>query len=242
MMHRLNRMWNMMNRLHNRRQNKITRKHFILLLVCIVTGFMIGYSYNLAKDNKKVRSSYIEQEDTYRNELIEQQERNKELMDELNDLKAQIREYEKSFTENEEDYKELAEEAERLRLILGELPAHGEGIKVTLQDGQYDPKSTNPNDYIVHESHIFMVINELKISGAEAIAINGHRLKPNSYIHCNGPVITIDGKQYPAPFEIEAIGNADTLISSLKIAGGVFERLINDSIVVTIQGLEDIKM
>jgi len=232
----------MMNQLHNRKQNKFTRRHFIFLLVCIVTGFIIGYAYNSAKDHKKLNSSALDEEDYYRTELIEQQERNKELMDELNELKEQISQYEKSFTENENDYKELAEEAEKLRLMLGELPAHGEGIKVTLKDGDYDPKSTNPNDYIVHESHIFLVINELKISGAEAIAINGHRLKPNSYIHCNGPVITIDGKQYPAPFEIEAIGNSDTLISSLKVPGGVFDQLLNDSIVVTIQALDDIKM
>lgn len=231
----------MMGRLQHK-QGKITRKHFISLFVCIVTGFIIGYSYNLAKDDKTLRSKFLEQEDYYRTELINQQERNKELMDELNELKGQIREHEQSLTEHAEDYKELAQEAEKLRLILGELPAHGEGIKVTLKDGDYDPKSTNPNDYIVHESHIFMVVNELKISGAEAIAINGHRLKPNSYIHCNGPVITVDGKQYPAPFEIEAIGNSETLISALKITGGVFDQLINDSIVVTIQAVDNIQM
>lgn len=231
----------MMNR-HEKKYNKFTRNHMILLIVSIVTGFIIGYAYNLAKDDKKLVSKYLEQEDVYRTELIEQQERNKELKDELDDLKAQIRDYEKSFIKSENEYKELVQEAEKLRLILGELPAHGKGIKVTLQDGHYDPKTTNPNDYIVHESHIFMVINELKISGAEAIAINGHRLKPNSYIHCNGPVITIDGKQYPAPFEIQAIGNSETLISALKITGGVFDQLLNDSIVVTIQALDDIQM
>lgn len=232
----------MTNRLHNKKQNKFTRKHFLLLIVCIVTGFIIGYAYNLARDEKNVDTSYLEQEDMYRTELIEQQERNDDLLDELNTLRAQIREYEKVFSEEKDDYKELAQEAENLRLILGELPVHGEGIKVILKDGDYNPQTTNPNDYIVHESHIFMVINELKISGAEAIAINGERLKPNSYIHCNGPVITIDGKQFPAPFEIEAIGDSETLISSLKISGGVFDKLINDQIVVTMQELDHIQM
>lgn len=230
----------MMNRLHNKKQHKFNRKHFILLIVCIVTGFIIGYAYNIARDD--VDTVYLEQEDIYRTELIEQQERNHELMDELNALRNQIREYEKSFSEDENDYKELAQEAENLRLMLGELPVEGEGIKVILKDGDYNPNSTNPNDYIVHESHIFMVINELKISGAEAIAINGQRLKPNSYIHCNGPVITIDGKQFPAPFEVEAIGNSQTLISSLKLTGGVFDKLLNDQIVVTIQETDHIRM
>lgn len=218
--------------LHN---NKFTRKQLIVLIVCIVTGFIIGFSYNLTKDEQKMNSSYLEQEESYREDLIAQKERNKQLSDELTNLQNQIRDYEKSFAENKEDYQDLIEEAEALRLMLGEIPAVGKGIKVTLKDNEYNPNSTNPNDYIVHESHILSVVNELKISGAEAISINGQRLKSNSYIRCNGPVITVDGKQYPAPFVIEAVGDSDTLIASLKIVGGIFDKLLNDNIVVTIE-------
>ncbi len=212
-----------------------SRKQLVILIVCIVTGFIIGYSYNLSKDNMKVTSPYIDQEESYREELIGQQERNKELMEELNSLQNKIRDYEKTFASNEDQYENLVQEAERLRLILGEIPAVGQGVKITLDDGEYDPNNTNPNDYIVHESHIFKVINELKISGAEAISINGKRLETNSYINCTGPVISIDGEQFPAPFTIEAVGNPESLIASLKIVGGVFDQLINDQIVVTIE-------
>lgn len=226
----------------NKNPNKITRKQFLIFIVCITTGIIIGYSYKLSKDEIKVNTTYMEQEESYRNDLIVQQERNKELFEELNDLKGKIIQHEKSVASGEEQFKQLVEEAELLRSLLGEMPAEGEGIKVTLKDNEYHPNLTNPNDYIVHESHIFMVINELKISGAEAIAINGQRLKPTSYISCNGPVITIDGKQFPAPFEIEAIGNKKTLVSSLKIAGGIFDQLINDRIVVTIEERDLVKM
>lgn len=127
-------------------------------------------------------------------------------------------------------------------MLLGIIPAQGGGIQVTLKDNEYNPNSTNPNEYIVHESHVLSVINELKISGAESIAINGQRLKSNSYIRCNGPVITIDGKQYPAPFVIEAVGDSKTLVSSLKIVGGVFDQLLSDNIVVTIEEKNLIQM
>ncbi|RND01623.1 DUF881 domain-containing protein [Lysinibacillus halotolerans] len=225
--------------LHN---NKFTKKQFIVLIVCIATGFIIGYSYNLTKDKAKMNNSYVDQEESYREDLIEQQERNKELAEELNDLQDQIRDYEKSIAKNEDQYEDLIEDAEKLRLQLGLIPVKGEGIKVTLKDNVYDPNSTNPNDYIVHESHVLSVINELKISGAEAISINGQRLKSNSYIKCNGPVITIDGHQFPAPFVIEAIGNAETLMASLKIVGGVFDQLLMDNIVVTMEQSDRIQM
>ncbi|MBD8025859.1 DUF881 domain-containing protein [Ureibacillus sp. Re31] len=225
--------------LHN---NKFTKKQFIVLIVCITTGFIIGYSYNLTKDKEKMNNSYVDQEESYREDLIEQQERNKELAEELSDLQEQIRNVEKNFAKNEGQYKDLIEDAEKLRLQLGLIPVEGEGIKVTLKDNVYDPNSTNPNDYIVHESHVLSVINELKISGAEAISINGQRLKSNSYIKCNGPVITIDGHQFPAPFVIEAIGNSETLLSSLKIVGGVFDQLLMDNIVVTMEQSDRIQM
>lgn len=215
------------------------------MIVCVTTGFIIGYSYNQAKDNREagtINSELYEQEDSYREELITQQERNKELTEELNSLQEQIRKYEKSFASDEKDYKKLVEQAEDLRLLLGELKSDGKGIRITLQDGDYDPKSLNPNDYIVHESHVFKLLNELKISGAQAIAINGQRVLANSYIRCNGPVITIDGTQHPAPFVIEAVGDSDTLMASLNLNGGVVDQLLNDNIVVSLEEHQKLTM
>jgi len=229
----------------NSKGSFFTRKQFELLIVCVTTGFIIGYSYNQAKDNREagtINSELFEQEDSYREELITQQERNKELTEELNSLQEQIRKYEKSFASDEKDYKKLVEQAEDLRLLLGELKSDGKGIRITLQDGDYDPKSLNPNDYIVHESHVFKLLNELKISGAQAIAINGQRVMANSYIRCNGPVITIDGTQHPAPFVIEAVGDSDTLMASLNLNGGVVDQLLNGNIVVSLEEHQKLTM
>ena len=237
----------MMNNKSNNHPSKklaFSRKYIVLLIVCIVTGFIIGFSYNLSKDKRTLSSAspLFEQENQYREDLITQKERNKELTEELATLEEKIRTYEKEFSSNEEQYEQNRHDAEQLRLLLGFSSGVGQGIKITLQDGDYNPKTTNPNEYIVHESHIFKILNELKISGAEAIAINGQRLKLNSYISCNGPVITIDGQQYPAPFVIEAVGDQNALISSLELAGGVFDQLLNDQVNVTLERSDLIEM
>ena len=187
-------------------------------------------------------SSQFEQENQYIEDLISQKERNKELVNELAELEDKIRTYEKTYSSDEAQYEQNIQDAEQLRLLLGLSAGVGKGIKITLQDSDYKPQSTNPNEYIVHESHIFKVLNELKISGAEALSINGQRLKANSYISCNGPVITIDGQQYPAPFVIEAVGNQDALISSLELTGGVFDQLLNEQVVVTIERSDFVEM
>ncbi|MGE7090003.1 DUF881 domain-containing protein [Lysinibacillus sp. NPDC048646] len=234
----------MNNKKTNSKGNFFSRKQFELLIVCMTTGFIIGYSYNQAKDNRESGAidSQLLQEDSYREELIEQQERNKELTEEASALQEKIRKYEKQFVSSEKDYQQLVEQAEDLRLLLGDLNAEGKGLRITLQDGDYDPKSVNPNDYIVHESHIFKLLNELKISGAQAIAINGQRIMANSYIRCNGPVITIDGKQHPAPFVIEAVGDSATLSASLNLSGGVVDQLVNDNIVVSLEENQKLTM
>lgn len=215
-----------------------------MLIVCIVMGFIVGYSYNVAKDKQQVSSvtsNYYEQTESYRSDLIKQQESNLELENNLATLQRKIREYESAYSNANDSYEDMYKEVQQLRLLLGESPVVGDGISVTLSDGKANA-SDNPNDYIVHESHVFNVIHELKISGAEAITINGQRLKPNSYISCNGPVITVDGNQYPAPFVIEAIGNQNTLMSSMELTGGIVEQLLADNIVVSLAKEKNMQM
>lgn len=206
----------------------------------------MAYSYSLSSANKDTKEftggAFFDQEEQYRKELIDQQERNKDLRDELQLKQSEVQEYERSFADGENRYTEYAAEAEELRRFLGLVPVQGNGLKVTLQDGGYNPDSVNPNDYIVHESHVFQVINELYISGAQAISINGQRIHGNSYIVCTGPVITVDGVQYPAPFVIEAIGEPEVLTSSMELTGGIMDQLINDNIIVTLDEGQLIEM
>lgn len=221
-------------------------KSIIFSLVFLVLGFIMAYSYSLSQEEEAARNfdgkSFSEEEKRFRGELIEQQERNKSLREELQEKQATVQEYEDSFSDGENRFADYTEEAEALRRYIGILPVKGDGLKVTLQDGDYEPDSVNPNDYIVHESHVFQVINELYISGAQAISINGQRIHANSYIVCTGPVITVDGVQYPAPFTIEAIGEPDVLESSMKLSGGVMDQLVNDNIIVTLDAGQKISM
>jgi uncharacterized protein YlxW (UPF0749 family) len=223
----------------------MTKKYLMIVLVSIVTGYIIGYSYNLSKDRREsgtITSAEYQKESAYRQQLIDQQERNKQLVDELSLLEDKLRQFEQQVASEEQHYNDLLSEVNEIRFLLGHLPAKGEGVRIQLEDGDYNPLSTNPNDYIIHESHLFKLINELKIAGAEGIAVNGQRLHANSYIVCNGPVITIDGKQYPAPFTVEAIGNKETLVQALELTGGVVDQLLNDQIKITIEKRDQITL
>jgi len=220
-------------------------KSILFSIVFIVLGFMLAFTYKtLGKNNEdeNIHSSVFVNEEKYREDLIEQKERNKELSDEIGSKQEGIREYERSLSSREDDYADLVEEAKNLRLLLGVVPAVGSGVKVTLKDAEYDPIIQNPNEYIVHESHIFRVVNELRISGAQGLAINGQRITANSYIQCTGPVITVDGRTFPAPFVIEAIGDPEVLVAAMYLKGGVIDGLTHDNIVVTTEQIKDLRL
>ncbi|WP_153731205.1 DUF881 domain-containing protein [Sporosarcina obsidiansis] len=221
-------------------------KQLLFSVVFLVLGFILAFSYRTVgsshKELDEVQSELFLQEEQYREELIEQQERNKELTEELLEKQKEVRELEEDFSSREKNHAVLVEKARDLRLLLGVIPAKGTGIKVTLEDADYDPSTQNPNDYIVHESHVLRVINELKIAGAQGIAINGQRVNSNSYIKCTGPVIMIDGRTFPAPFTIEAIGDPKVLSPALHLKGGVVDGLLRDNIVVTTEEAKEIQL
>ncbi|THE14543.1 DUF881 domain-containing protein [Bacillus timonensis] len=144
--------------------------------------------------------------------------------------------------EQEQIYYNLVEEVEKYRMVVGEIGVKGPGVVVTLEDASYVPSGQDVNNYLVHESHLFKVINELYVSGAQAVSVNGKRLQSNSFIYCNGPVVVVDGAPFPAPFVISAIGDPDVLVPALNMNGGITDQLIQDNIVVKIENKAQIEM
>ncbi|MBN8191551.1 DUF881 domain-containing protein [Bacillus sp. NTK074B] len=214
---------------------KVRGKHVILSLVCLVLGFILAFSFSLANTEQAELGNRTngqwKQEEALRDQILEYQQKNNKLQEKLYEQQDKIGNMEKEFSKEKQIYFNLAEDAEKYRMYLGKTKVKGPGVTITLSDAQYDPEEENANNYIVHEHHVFKVINELYIAGASVVAINGQRLKHDSYILCNGPVIQIDGIDYPAPFKITAIGDPDVLSSAMNITGGVKDQLVNDNII-----------
>lgn len=218
-------------------------KNIIMTFVALVFGLMISYSYHLTAEQKshsKLTSSQFERDMQLRNELIQQEEKNQLLQKELDQKQKKLLEIEQELSGETQVYHNLAEDTEKYRMYLGKVKVKGSGVQVTLADSDYNPNEQNANQYIVHEHHVFKVINELNISGAVAIAMNGQRLSHNSYILCNGPVIEIDGRQHPAPFIITAIGDAEIMAASLNIEGGVKDILVNENVQFTLEKKDEV--
>jgi uncharacterized protein YlxW (UPF0749 family) len=229
-----------------RRMNKtmkIKGNYVLLSLVCLVLGFMVAYSYSITSEQLKEdqgQNRKWDREYELRSMLIEQEKTNAKLERQVSKLQKQARTEEQEFANQENKLSDVVKEVEQLRVYLGEVKVKGEGLEVTLSDSAKIPADKNVTNYLVHDGHIQALLNELRAAGANALAVNGQRLSANSYVTCIGPVINVDGTEYPAPFVITAIGNPEVLYGALNIAGGVIDQFVRDNITIKIEKKSDI--
>src|SRR5699024_12559836 len=76
------------------------------------------------------------------------------------------------------------------------------------------PDGVGFDDLIVHQQDLEAVINALWAGGAEAMAVQGHRVTSSSSIRCVGNVLLIDSSVYSPPYELSAVGDPRALTSS----------------------------
>jgi uncharacterized protein YlxW (UPF0749 family) len=216
-------------------KNKLKDKYFILLMIFALLGTLVtvqirstvGVQRESAKtlDTDRLKSQLdakIKAGEDYKAQ-IEKLETDKEafLASPVNDINA--------ASKNELDH---------LRLISGLTDVNGEGVVITLNDAE-SPDSESVMDFIIHDSDILNVVNQLRLAGALAISINNERIISTSEQLCAGPTIKINNNRYAVPYEIKAIGNSDALYTALK-GSNVVNEMIEQKKRVTLTQEKDI--
>jgi len=215
-------------------RNKVT-----LAVILLITGFFLSFSYQyvhkMNEQKTRISSEQWQRENDIRKQLIDEQDKNRELQAKLDNIRGEIQDEEKRLSDQEAASTSIVKKLNTYRMVNGETKVQGPGIEVTLSDADYSPDAGNPDDYIVHQQDIQEVIYELLAAGAEGVAVNGERFTARSYIECVGPVVKMDGHKHTAPFVISAIGSPSTLMGALNLNGGAAELLIARGISVTVE-------
>lgn len=147
------------------------------------------------------------------------------LSNEVKKLRGDLTRMENAVGDQTKQTKELNKSLQEAKLFAGLTEVEGPGIEVTLRD---DPKAADTgiggND-IIHDTDVLRVVNELWASGAEAIAVNKHRIVATSSFRCVGPVIHVDHVPISSPVRIQAIGDPETLEGALMLPLGVIQEI-----------------
>ncbi|TDA66964.1 MAG: DUF881 domain-containing protein [Clostridia bacterium] len=146
-------------------------------------------------------------------------ERKAQLEKEVTNLQANLTELDQQSSLGRSNFETLSKNTARLKMVTGDAPVKGPGVSVTI---------TGESSLLYYD--IVDLINELWVSGAEAIAINGQRVTLGTAIgEQPGPnsttVITVDGKPLLSPYIIEAIGDPAALEKGLTMQGGIIYNL-----------------
>ena len=116
---------------------------------------------------------------------------------------------------------------QRLNLSTGGSAVHGPGIVIRATDAPVQQDSLRG---LIFDSDLSRLVNGLWESGAEAVAINGHRVTSMTPIRSAGSAITVDYVSISPPYRIEAIGDPATLQARFaQTSAGSWWQYIHDN-------------
>lgn len=153
------------------------------------------------------------------------------LQREVGELELLLFEYESSAEAEDVARRNLYERLAELRVLAGEVPVRGEGVRLTVADPQG----------ALAASDLLDVVHELRDAGATAIAVNDVRLVASSAFSGAPGAVRLDAATLTAPYTVLAVGPPDALTSALQLPGGVLDTLaLTDDVSVDLRALEDL--
>ena len=186
--------------------NKTTLSFTIVLLIL---GLFISMQF---KTHQDIRNILAYQDPTTLIEIYRILEaRETELLENLQELRQQRDYLVSQVTRDEELIYRTKREIEDLQILTGTVPVIGPGITLTFT-----------RDAQIWDRALIHLVNELRVSGAEAIAINDYRLTANTHIQrsLTGDIL-LNNEPLLFPIVVTAIGNPDDLETGLTMPGGI---------------------
>jgi uncharacterized protein YlxW (UPF0749 family) len=132
-----------------------------------------------------------------------------ELTQEVRDLTDKV---------DDADVRRYRRQVEHLEGPAGLTERDGPGVVVTLSDAPQEVIDAATGDkklLVVHQQDIQAVVNALWKGGAEAVVLQGQRIVSTTGIKCEGSSVVIQGRPYPQPYVVEAVGDVGRLTDAL---------------------------
>ena len=208
----------------------------LITAVCFLLGFGVTLQVRSVVHTRDTGvNTELERADELQNQLSTEKTKNDELSKEIAALQKQAG---GSAPSASADNTQQLEQAE---ILAGLTDVHGPGVTVTMDDSKRTPSAgQNASAFVIHDSDILSVLNELRDAGAEALSINDERILATSEVRCAGNTVSINNNRYAAPFIIRAVGDREKLRSALQMKGGIADVLSQWGINVGIAASDNI--
>ena len=207
-----------------------------IAISCFALAFIMTMQFKIVNQTDITEIENM-RETELRTELANWKAKYEETEAKYEETEAKIEEYKQTKQSNEETGKVVETELEQVNMTLGKTDVKGQGIEVVIREtGNEEISKINADDLLV-------IVNALKLAGAEAISINDERIiNMTDIVNINDTFIKVNGQRILAPYVIKAIGNQTYLESALLGNGGYVEELKQIGHDVSIEKMNDVRI
>lgn len=204
-------------------------------IVCFILALVMSMQFKIVNETD-ITSIESMRETELRTELANWKEKYEEANAKYEETISMINEYKETDKSNNETEEVINNELEQINMSLGKTDVQGSGIEVILTD------TNNEEIPKINADDLLVIVNALKLAGAEAISINDERIINMSDIVDVDTYIKVNGNRILSPYVIKAIGNQTYLESQLLGNGGYVDDLQKSGYSVEIQKNDNVEI
>lgn len=224
---------------------KNNKGFFFVFIATIILGVLISMNFNF----ERIQTYNQLNSSEYQNAVEERASLYKEignLKQDTFEKKSKINKYTNNYKKDDKILEDMKSQISDYEMFVGLNRVEGPGVVLTIKDGKTNAleESTDEIDNkLLHYYDMELILNELRVAGAEAISVNNHRVVPWTGVVCSWAFMGFDdgGMEY-APFNIYVIGDPEKLKAALLEDGSHVKELIFRKLYVNIEKKDKITM
>lgn len=192
-----------------------------IAIACFILTMVMSMQFKVVKETD-ITSIETMREEELRSELANWKQLYKEAQEQYDEKVSKLSEYRNKQQSTEESSKLVEKELSQTNMYLGKTDVEGQGIEITIKDiYNEDIKPISAEDLLI-------IVDYLKLAGAEAISINEERIiNMSDIVYVSNSIIFVNQQRILSPYVIRAIGDSTKLESTLLGNGGYIEELKN---------------
>lgn len=169
-------------------------------------------------------------------EVVDLRKVNQDMREEIKELKTRVEGYEEERATENIALKNLKSKVKEYKILAGYEDVSGAGIIITLESNLDE----NIAEIVEYKKYLISLINELRMSGAEVISINNHRITSRSEVTLAGRHINVNTTAIAPPYAIRAIGDGIEFERYIKHKTLLFDLMQGDGIISKVEFAEEI--
>lgn len=217
---------------------KKNRGELAIGVVCVILGVLLAVQLRSVKVNNADSAATAGRLETLQGLYNETLDKLDSAQAQLDASQTELQKFRDEAASGSSINETLKAEVDKLEIQAGLTDVEGPGVMVAMRDSTAANVTGDEQNYIIHDSDLLSILNELRDAGAEAISLNGERILSTTEIRCAGSVVIVNGRRHAAPFVFNAIGDSATLYNALTMRNGVVDVLSQWKIEVKVTASE----